>query len=405
MKKKVITTLSLLCVTLLSVPAIAQTNLLFDGGMEQGLSWKPTQPRYWNFKSSLATWELSKDQKCPESKGTMGLKVIPSEDAMMLWNRDQNDSEGGIDYPLALEVGKEYKFSAWIKSKHGKGKIQPVIRMGKSKFSAIRSLEPVKIGAEITPTTQWKKYEGTVTLKAHNDYKNNAQFAFLFDEKTAFWAGGYEEFYIDDVMLYSDQESGESEIQATLETPTEIKTDSYQREIELSWKQPKPNTVDHWELYIEGKSEQPIIIKDQPKVIIDNLIPGKEYQFKLRAVKGEEFSKKVDLKVKTNAITIGVDDPMRTPYLRAITMTGEVQKKLPLYFYDLYGEHPKITCLVDDQPAKVENNHILFNWNQPKDSHFQPHTVTIKIEESNGHTFTLTYYLTVTDAERKFQID
>lgn len=405
MKKKLITTLSLLCVTLLSVPAIAQTNLLFDGRIEEeGLGGKP---RYWNFGSNLTTLELKADYRCPESSGSSkGLRAIPLEDALRLWNRDQNDSEGGIDYPLALEVGKEYKFSAWIKSKHGKGKIQPVIRMGKSKFSAIWSLEPVKIGAEITPTTQWKKYEGTVTLQPHKDYKKNAQFAFLFDKKTVFFTeGGSEEFYIDDVMLYSDQESGESEIQATLETPTEIKTDPYQREIELSWKQPKPNTVDHWELYIEGKSEQPIIIKDQPKVIIDNLIPGKEYQFKLRAVKGEEFSKKVDLKVKTNAITIGVDDPMRTPYLRTITLTGQVQKKLPLYFYDLYGEHPKITCLVDGQLAKVENNHILFNWNQPKDSHFQPHTVTIKIEESNGHAFTLTYYLTVTDTEKKFQID
>lgn len=410
-KNRILIILTLLCLGLGHTSYLqAQTNLLFDGEMEvrERLGFEDVvdgvqiggeespKPLYWYIKSAfdLHTIELQPEYRRPGTKGQYGMMASPSEDGFVLrnvkwdWGRD--------DYKLVLLPDTEYKYSFWVKSEQGKGKLVVKIEFGRRAWAKSTKNDPINISDTITPTQTWQKVEGTFKTPTHEEVKYSQ---FIISLEEGYWEvteGVFdsEKYYFDDAALYLASDAPSDGPVATLPALKDVKTRAFQREIELSWSGSSEDTT--WEVYL-GESDKLHLKSKEAKAVVDGLQPGTEYKLRVRAVKGEEFSEWYEETIKTNELSVPANDKYRTPYLRTITMSGQVPLKLPLYFHDLYGESPKVTVTVDGKPAKVQDNHIHFTWNQPPGEHYQRHTVEIVIDEGNEKTFTLTYYLTVTD--------
>lgn len=421
-KKRILTTLSLLCLTIgVAVPVAAQTNLLFDGDMEireragftdvvdgkQVGGEETLQPLYWYIKTSsiaLHTIELKPEYRRPGTSGQYGMMVKPAEEALDLrnvkwdWGRD--------DYKLELKPNTEYKYAFWVRSKHGKGKLQITLEFGRKAWAKSKINSPIKVNTPINTTKEWQKVVGTFTTPSHEEV-GNSQFIISLVEGIWETSPGQfetEEYYFDDASLYLATEAPIDAPKPTLPQATNVASKAYQREIEFSWNSTAKSNAVTWEIYLNDTDKPHVTTKDT-RIVLTGLKPNTEYKIKIRGIKGKDFSEWHEETIKTQAISIAIDDPNRTPYLRTITMSGQVPIKLPLYFNDLYADNAKITATVDGLPAQIVDNHIQFKWQQPTGEHYQRHTVVIKVDEGNGKTFTLTYYLTVTDTDTNFHVD
>lgn len=196
------------------------------------------------------------------------------------------------------------------------------------------------------------------------------------------------EVYLDDISLIKSGDSGTTTPDISKpkpEKPQIIKTESFQREVTVSWK--KSNT--------EGITYE---VKDGKRVFtnitetsftLEKLEPGKSYTIEVCAVKDGVKSDYEKESVKTKALEKPVDSKDRIPYLRTVEPASSCKGRfLKLYYNDLANQDAKISYKLDGKPVQPKDNTLEF---PAFEGHYKSFQLEIHIDEGGGREWEILY--------------
>lgn len=174
-------------------------------------------------------------------------------------------------------------------------------------------------------------------------------------------------------------------------TPKRLAQRYTQREASFEWTASSED-IDGYELEIaelQGRttSNAKVVTTKETKHIFEGLEPGKNYQVRLRSVKGttkSEYSTPSTFSTRS----LGGFTGGEIPFLYTINEDGTCPQKIGLYYTELSNPNAKFTYFIDDQEVKPEGKTLSF----PSTGE---HELRIIIEESADKVWELNYQLNV----------
>ncbi|GIZ15327.1 hypothetical protein RCZ15_14670 [Capnocytophaga catalasegens] len=331
--------------------AQAQSNLVPNGGFEEGSS---SRPDNWYFPNGFA-YQRSSDAH----SGSYAAKIYANAGTFYL----RQEGETNV---IDVEANAQYVLSYWYKGDVPAQNMELYV----SWFDGNNRIKREALG-KVSFTSQWQKREVTLTVPVGI---NKMGIAFYVSQSSGFIS-------IDDISLVYQGNGGGGGVSV----PTGVSVRGYQREIEVRWDKEVDKRL-QWEVFVNNQS----VGKSQTnQYLITGLEPQKSYKIKVRALKGVEFS---DFSKEINAITSNMirsqNDMERVPHLRTLNIDGECPQTIDLYYNDLANKNAKIQYFINSKQVFPTNNQLTF----PKKG---KQTLKIIIEETPNMKWELDYYLDV----------
>ncbi len=274
------------------------------------------------------------------------------------------DVGNGVGEAMNVVPGTKFVLSYWYKGAEAAGirNLFPTLwwrdASGKATKQELRD-KGVRIG------TEWQQQTIEFTAPA-TAAKLEIQIAVSLD-------GNGKQFFLDDFSLTSEVPK------ANIGVPSELQAKkTYQRELELTWGEVTGAT---YELQVGDKTFQ----SSTNSFLLTGLMPGTNYEVKVRALKDGGQSSWVVASVQTSALTTQVNDEMRTPYLRTIGSDGTCATALQLFYSELHGSDATFAYKINGQTA-TPKEHIL---TLPKGRS----TLQVEVKEANDRIWLLIYTL------------
>ncbi len=358
--------LSLLCLfAQANLYAQASENFIENPSFEE-LRSNNKKVKNWIFPNDLAI----KPTKSNPHEGLWCLSFYANSGSFSSVRFDPVKYENTWEY-IPVKEGEEYRLTYWLRADKAQTNVYPsltwVTSSGNKSFSRLEA-NIASITTKWTMTTvDFTVPAGAerlgVSYRVHKEYN-----------------GGY--IYIDDITLIK---IGEGSGVVRYPAPTDLRTKSYQREIELSWNKGLVDGVS-WEIRLNGSQ---IIQSNKPSYCFTELNPSQEYKIELRCRKGNLVSDFTSpIFVRTKQFTAGRDELGRVPYIRTIDEYGMCPQTIDLYFINLYNVDAKIKYLFDGVEIKPNGKQLTF----PKKG---KHHLRVDIEEDQEHSWLLDYKLTI----------
>lgn len=350
----------LLCLAFVSMLS-AQTNLISNGGFE---IYKRDKPINWHFSDYLY-YEKTTDAH----SGNYAIKMWANGGYLSIIDNSYNRNV------IPVETNTEYELSYWYKGNITKSDGTPMKYLPLT-ITWFKGKDQIKKeylkDHRITATENWQQKK--ITLKTPPGV-DRMGITFMVELANT----GY--IILDDVSMIFTKKSSED-----LPVPTSFSARPYQREIDFSWDKEADAEI-QWELIFNN---QPPLRLTTPYYTFDNLEPNQAYKAKLRAVKGTEASKYIELNVSTREMNYRIDSPERVPHLRTLGEDGTASRILPLYFNDLADTNARITYFIEGQEVSTKDNRLYF----PKTG---KQKLKVNIEESPDRQWELEYNVNIRD--------
>lgn len=295
-----------------------------------------------------------------------------------------NTNLGGNENLLEVEPGAEYELTVWVKdcnedSSNNRFDILFDWYAEKGfdeKYRPLVSGEKVKT---LTVSFEWQAYRVKVKVP---DHIHSAALKLKF-------LTYYSRMLIDDISMVKTKDAEGGQVAA----PIGIKTRAFQHEIEVSWSPVADKTV-HWHYQTDGG--EIVNLKAETFFILEKLPAGEKRVITIWGVKEGKVSPKVVREVATESFSKGEDDPDRIPYLRTISSSGTCWRYLKTYYNELYNLDARFTYRQNGKEIVPDSNGILnLDWKPTVSEFFDKTELEVTVDEGEGKTWTLTYYLSV----------
>lgn len=345
--------LYLFILLLISSIGYAQQNLIPNGGFETYFRGKPVS---WFFGQHLF-FERSPDAH----SGRYAAKVWGNDASFYVINQDYTTNV------VAVEPNSEYNFSFWYKGTLEKPNLLVTVSWYKDDVLIKRDyMENDKVLVH----SDWRKKE--ILIKSPLGV-NKMGVAFR-----VYAGGGYA--LIDDVSMVFSKKGEEN-----LPIPTNFRTKSYQREIELFWDKEADEQI-QWEVVLNDGAPKRTT---KNSFIFDNLSIDTPYRVKVRSVKGSQVSEYTDvLETRTNELIYPVESIERVPHLRTLDEDAFCPQTIDLYYLDLADNTAHIRYFIEGVEIQPQSNKLTF----PKKGEQK---LKIIIDEGGNKQWEIDYKVTV----------
>ncbi|TYK33625.1 fibronectin type III domain-containing protein [Bacteroides pyogenes] len=349
-----------------NVPTVnAQENLLKNGGFEE---WEGTGssagPKDWKIAPQVSGVK-SVDGKRYGGKGTKIFMAYLSGGGSI----SQND--------IKVKNGESITLTLWHLMKDDDNK----------KFNVVFNFykDDEWMGDEWLKFTAkketWQEFSSSIQVPQGKDI-NKAVMAIRFPRSKD------GEIYLDDISLIKSGGGGTTTPDIPKpkpEKPQNIKTESFQREITVSWKKHDAEGV-AYEVKV-GEKTYPGITENS--FTVERLEPDRAYDIEVCAVKDGVKSDYEKKSVKTKALEKTVDSKDRIPYLRTVEPASSCKGRfLKLYYNDLANPDAKISYKLDGKPVQPKDNTLEF---PAFEGHYKSFRLEIHINEGGGREWEILY--------------
>lgn len=350
-----------------NVPTVnAQNNLLKNGGFEE---WEETggyraKPKYWEIAPQVSGTERKSEPR-EGGKGTYVFMAYLSSGGSISQDNIQVKSNESYTLDLWYKMAGDrnrpflvifhfYRDNEWLASKE-------------LKFTAIKK-------------DTWQKFSSSIQVPQNkNINKAKVVISFPYSRKG--------DIYLDDISLIK---SGGGTTTPDISKPKPakpqiIKTESFQREITMSWKKHNAEGV-AYEVKV-GEKTYPGITENS--FTVERLEPDRAYDIEVCAVKDGVKSDYEKKSVKTKALEKTVDSKDRIPYLRTVEPASSCKGRfLKLYYNDLANPDAKISYKLDGKPVQPKDNTLEF---PAFEGHYKSFRLEIHINEGGGREWEILY--------------
>lgn len=228
----------------------------------------------------------------------------------------------------------------------------------------------------------WQEFSSSIQVPQGKDI-NKAVMAITFPRNSK---NG--EIFLDDISLIKSGGGGTTTPDIPKpkpEKPQNIKTESFQREITVSWKKHDAEGVTY-EVKV-GEQTYPEITGNS--FTVERLTPGQTYIIEVCAVKDGVRSDYEKKSAKTKDLEKAVASKDRIPYLRTVGPAASCEGRfLKLYYNDLANPDAKISYKLDGKPVQPKDNTLEF---PAFEGHYKRFQLEIHIDEGEGREWEILY--------------
>lgn len=349
-----------------NVPTVnAQENLLKNGGFEE---WEGTgysaKPKDWIIAPQVSGTER-KSAPDERRKGTYVFMAYLS-------------TSGSISQDIQVKSNESYTLDLWHKMKDDGNRPFWVIFSFYGRDDTL--LDDRRELKFIAKKDKWEKFSSSIQVP-QNENINKAKVVISFPYSRR------GEIYLDDISLIK---SGGGTTTPDIpkpkpEKPQINKTESFQREITMSWKKHNAEGV-AYEVKV-GEKTYPGITENS--FTVERLEPDRAYDIEVCAVKDGVKSDYEKKSVKTKALEKTVDSKDRIPYLRTVEPASSCKGRfLKLYYNDLANPDAKISYKLDGKPVQPKDNTLEF---PAFEGHYKSFRLEIHINEGGGREWEILY--------------
>ncbi|TYK39256.1 fibronectin type III domain-containing protein [Bacteroides pyogenes] len=350
-----------------NVPTVnAQENLLKNGGFEE---WEGTgysaKPKDWKIATQVSGIK-SVDGKRDGGKGTKIFMAYLSGGGSI----SQND--------IKVKNGESITLTLWHLMKDDDNK-KFYVMFNFYKDDEWMDNKELKFTAK---KDTWQEFSSSIQVPQGKDI-NKAVMAITFPRNSK---NG--EIFLDDISLIKSGGGGTTTPDIPKpkpEKPQNIKTESFQREITVSWKKHDAEGVTY-EVKV-GEQTYPEITGNS--FTVERLTPGQTYIIEVCAVKDGVRSDYEKKSAKTKDLEKAVASKDRIPYLRTVGPAASCEGRfLKLYYNDLANPDAKISYKLDGKPVQPKDNTLEF---PAFEGHYKRFQLEIHIDEGEGREWEILY--------------